>query len=111
MNSRTIIIAAVLMLGIAGLGAATMLPSVSSGAAGAATAESRTATFAIANMTCAVCPITVRTAMRRVAGVAAVEVDFEAKTATVRFDPAVATQAQIAAASTNAGYPARLAGH
>ena len=35
-----------------------------------------------------------------------VEVDFESKTANVTFDPTVATMEQIAAASTNAGYPA-----
>jgi mercuric ion binding protein len=38
--------------------------------------------------------------------VASVEVDVDAKTATVRFDPAIAAPPQIAEASTNAGYPA-----
>ncbi|MFZ5617876.1 MAG: heavy-metal-associated domain-containing protein, partial [Pseudomonadota bacterium] len=33
-------------------------------------------------------------------------VDFDAKTATVVYDPSVATADEIAAASTNAGYPA-----
>ena len=68
--------------------------------------QARMQTFAIENMTCAACPITVRTAMKRVAGVKSVDVDFKAKTATVAFDPDVATAEQIAAASTNAGYPA-----
>ncbi|MDT7531249.1 cation transporter [Sphingopyxis sp. SE2] len=45
-----------------------------------------------------------------VAGVKSVTVDFAAKTATVIYDPATATVAAIAAASTNAGYPARPAG-
>ena len=63
-------------------------------------------TFAIEKMTCAACPITVRKAMERVDGVKSVKVDFEAKTATVLFDPSIATPDQIGTASTNAGYPA-----
>lgn len=68
------------------------------------------ATLAVDNMTCALCPLTVKTAMERVEGVRSVTVDFGAKTATVTFDPAVATVDAIAAASANAGYPARPAG-
>lgn len=69
-------------------------------------AQLRTATFAIGKMTCASCPITVKAAMYRVSGVNSVDVNFGAKTATVTFDPARASLGQIAAASTNAGYPA-----
>lgn len=72
--------------------------------------ESREASFAIDNMTCALCPITVRKAMEKVAGVRDVKVDFKAKTATVHFDPAQATIEAIALASTNAGYPAHPSG-
>lgn len=70
------------------------------------TAASRTATFAVENMTCALCPVTVKKAMEGVKGVKSVRIDFDAKTATVVFDPSKATIAAIAAASTNAGYPA-----
>lgn len=70
-------------------------------------AQVRTASFAVDNMTCATCPITVRTAMSRVDGVRSVEVDFDAKRATVIYDAARATPEAIAAASANAGYPAR----
>lgn len=69
-------------------------------------AEEKTATFNVENMTCATCPITVRKAMEQVNGVKSVAVDYESKTATVVFDPALATPAKIGAASTNAGYPA-----
>lgn len=69
-------------------------------------AAERTVTFTVEKMTCAACPITVRQAMQKVEGVKSVTVDFETKTATVVFDPAVTTPEQIAAASTNAGYPA-----
>lgn len=61
-------------------------------------------------MTCATCPITVKKAMSAVHGVSSVRVDFEAKTAAVEFDPELTTVAAIAAASTNAGYPAKLSG-
>ncbi len=85
------------------------LPAVAGGGetavAGAANSE-RTVVFAIEKMTCAACPLTVRKAMQGVAGVKSVDVDFDAKTATVVFDPALATPEQIAAASTHAGYPA-----
>ena len=62
--------------------------------------------FAIENMTCPLCPVTVKKAMEGVPGVKSVAIDFKAKTATVSFDPSKTTIAVIAAASTNAGYPA-----
>lgn len=93
--------------GIAGLSAVTIAPA---GMAVAAPAKGQTITFAIKNMTCATCPITVKTAMSRVAGVKLVKIDFRAKTATVTFDAAITTPARIAAASTDIGYPARLRG-
>ena len=74
-----------------------------------ASASLQTTVFRVEQMTCATCPIAVKTAMAGVKGVSSVEVNFDAKTATVAFDPTVATAAQIAAASTNAGYPTFLA--
>ena len=62
--------------------------------------------FAVEKMTCALCPITVRTAMSGVDGVTTVEIDFEAKTATVTFDPGLTSPDAIAQASLDAGYPA-----
>lgn len=73
----------------------------------AAETETDTQTFAIENMTCALCPITVRKAMEGVEGVRSVKVDFDAKIATAVFDPSTTSAEDIAAASTNAGYPAR----
>lgn len=64
------------------------------------------ATFAVDNMTCALCPITVKRAMQRVAGVQSVEIDLASQTAVVQFDPALTTAAAIAKASSDAGYPA-----
>jgi mercuric ion binding protein len=71
-----------------------------------ATAHLQTVRFTVDKMTCATCPITVRTAMSGVKGVNRVTVDFDTKMATVTFDPTVATVGQIAAASQNAGFPA-----
>jgi mercuric ion binding protein len=48
--------------------------------------------------------------MEGVAGVRSVTVDFDARTATVVFDPARTTIEAIAAASANAGYPAVVRG-
>lgn len=71
-----------------------------------ANAAERTVTLAVENMTCALCPITVRAAIERVAGVKDVQVDFETKMAVVVFDDAKATVADLAEASRLAGYPA-----
>ena len=73
----------------------------------AALAAERTVTFAVENMYCASCPYAVKKSMASVPGVVRVDVSFEAKTATVTFDDAKATADAIAAASANAGYPAR----
>lgn len=74
-----------------------------------AIAGERTVALKVENMTCATCPITVRTAIRGVAGVLDVKVDLETKKAVVVFDDAVATPDQLAEASSNAGFPAKVA--
>jgi mercuric ion binding protein len=66
------------------------------------------ATFSVEKMTCATCPATVRTAMRKVDGVKSVDVDFRSRLAVVSFDPSVTTISAIADASTNVGFPASL---
>ena len=65
-------------------------------------------TFAVDNMTCAICPITVRTAIQRVEGVKDVSVDFDAKTATVLFDSTLTDAKHIGEASSNVGFPATV---
>lgn len=77
--------------------------------ASAAFAGERTVTFAVENMTCASCPYIVKTSMAAVPGVAKVSVSEAAKTAIVTFDDAKTSAEAIAAAATQAGYPARLA--
>ena len=109
---RTYIIAAgALVLGAAGIASGVVFPLLNAQAASAQviatqTTAEQTTIFAIENMTCPLCPVTVKTAMERVEGVQSVKIDFAAKTATVVFDPSVTTVEAIAAASTNVGYPA-----
>tara|TARA_R110001606_G_scaffold381957_1_gene543479 strand:- start:1545 stop:1889 length:345 start_codon:yes stop_codon:yes gene_type:complete len=111
MKRAYIIFSAVVAVGAGGLGAMTLLPS--SGAQAVAEAASKNAlkteTFNIEKMTCATCPITVKKAIGKVSGVSSVDVDFQAKTAKVTFDPERTTESAIASASTNAGYPAKIA--
>jgi mercuric ion binding protein len=76
--------------------------------ASAAVAAERIVTLSVQNMTCALCPITVRAAIEDVAGVKNVEVEFDSKTAVVVFDDAEATVQEITEASRLAGYPATL---
>lgn len=66
----------------------------------------QTSSYAVENMTCATCPITVKKAMSRVDGVASIEIDFESKIATVIYDPTRANPQDIAEASTSVGFPA-----
>jgi len=68
----------------------------------------RTVTLDVKNMTCAVCPITVRKALEKAPGVVRVKVDLDAKTATVTFDPDKADAAALIKATTEAGYPASV---
>lgn len=75
---------------------------------GTAGAESQTVTLAVENMSCAVCPITVKKALNDVAGVSRTDVSFESKEATVTFDDAKTNIETLIKATTNAGYPSRL---
>ena len=105
MKRATIVLAAMMTAG----GSFTALLAVPSAFAQSEVAT-QTTVFAVENMYCELCPLTVKTAMQRVPGVTLVVVDFDAKTATVTFDPAIATIEAIAEASTNVGYPAHVSG-
>jgi len=93
------------LLAVSAAPAITAIPAMAQ-----AVATEQTVTFTAENMTCALCPVTVKRAMDSVDGVRAVEIDFEARTATVIFDTAATNTEAIATASANAGYPARIAG-
>jgi mercuric ion binding protein len=98
------------ILALALFGLTAVAPMTASPAVAQSVVAEQTVTFAVDNMTCALCPVTVKRAMEGVAGVRAVEIDFEAHTATVVFDTAATSADAIATASANAGYPARVSG-
>lgn len=62
----------------------------------------------VRNMTCGVCPITVRKALGKVDGVSKVTVDYEKSTAVVSYDPARTTPAELTRATANAGFPSTV---
>src|SRR3546814_4106273 len=70
-------------VGSAGLLSAPTISPLAAQAAPEQAAAVQKTTFSIENMTCAMCPVTVTKAMKGVAGVKSVTVDFAAKTATV----------------------------
>jgi len=110
MKRSSILVAAILILGGLGWMSGKVVTPVAAQSAVVQVATDQTATFMIENMTCALCPVTVKTAMEGVSGVRSVAVDYDAKTATVVFDPSVTSPDDIAAASTNVGYPAAVQG-
>ncbi len=68
----------------------------------------KTVTLAVKNMTCRMCPITVRKSLTKLDGVISASSDFDSKTATVKFDPHKVSIDALIAATTNAGYPSSL---
>jgi mercuric ion binding protein len=76
---------------------------------GAAQATERTIRLAVDKMYCDACPLTVSKAIRNLKGVKSAKVDYKTQTAVVVFDDTTTTVEAITAASSNAGYPARLA--
>lgn len=72
---------------------------------GVLAADPQTVVLDVQNMTCELCPITVKKALDKVPGVVASKIDFAKKTATVTFDPDRANVAALVKATTNAGYP------
>lgn len=73
-----------------------------------AIAVERTVQLSVPGMNCPVCPITVRKSLLNVAGVKAVKVNYDAKTAVVRYEDEKARVDQLIQATTNAGYPAQV---
>ena len=59
-------------------------------------------------MTCTACRITVKSALKRVEGVSAVEVRYEERDVTVTFDDEKTSVEALTQATTNAGYPSTL---
>jgi mercuric ion binding protein len=64
------------------------------------------ACFNVEGMTCATCPLTVKAAVKKIAGVQTVSASVEKKNAEVTFDPAQTNAEAIGKAITNVGYKA-----
>ncbi len=73
--------------------------------AGAAT---KTVTLSVPGMFCETCPITVKTALTRVEGVAKVDVSLAQKEAVVAFDESKTEVEALLEATKNAGYPSTV---
>lgn len=70
--------------------------------------NSESVTLNVQNMTCAMCPITVRKALQAIEGVQSAKVDFGTKTASITFDPQKTNTEALIKATTNAGYPSTV---
>ena len=62
----------------------------------------------VKNMTCAMCPITVKKSLEKVDGVSMVKISYDDKTAQVTFDDATTNDKALTEATTHAGYPSSL---
>lgn len=71
-------------------------------------ATPKSAVLDVRNMTCALCPVTVKKSLELVPGVSQARIDFEKKTATVTFDADKTTAAALSKATTDAGYPSTV---
>lgn len=71
-------------------------------------AAPQTVKLAVPGMTCAACPITVKTAIAKVAGVNKVDVSFDRREAVVTFDDAKTNVQKLTQATENAGYPSSV---
>ena len=73
-------------------------------------AAPKTVVLSVPGMTCAACPITVKVALTKTAGVSKADVNYEKRQATVLFDDAKTSTAALTRATADAGYPSRVVG-
>ena len=71
-------------------------------------AAPQTAVLDVQNMTCSMCSVTIRKALEKVPGVVDAKVDYDHKTATIRYDGDKTSPAALMKATTNAGFPSTL---
>lgn len=74
----------------------------------ASLAAPQTAVLDVQNMTCGLCPVTVKKSLEKVAGVSQAQIDFAKKTATVTFDADKTNATALAKATTDAGFPSTV---
>jgi len=73
-----------------------------------AVAAQKTVVLSVPSMNCAACPITVRKALEKVAGVQSVKATLEPPEAQVTFDDAKTSVGQLMEATKGAGYPSSV---
>ena len=71
-------------------------------------AATQSVTLSVPGMTCAACPITIKSALNKVPGVGKAEVSFEKREAVVSFDDAKTSVQLLAKATADAGYPSTV---
>ncbi len=71
-------------------------------------AATKTVVLSVPGMTCAACPVTVKKALNKVAGVEKIDVSFEKREAAVTFDDAKTNAEALTKATKNAGYPSTV---
>jgi mercuric ion binding protein len=71
-------------------------------------AANRTVILTIPTMDCATCPITIRTALMRVAGVSKAKVSYDRREARITFDDSKTNVAALTEATKDVGYPSFL---
>lgn len=74
----------------------------------AAFAEQKTVVLSVPDMNCSACPITVRKALGKVAGVQSVKASLEPPEASVTFDDAKTSIEKLTEATKKAGYPSSV---
>ena len=67
-----------------------------------------TVTLNVSNMTCELCPVTVKKALQHVRGVVSARADLATRTAVVSYDPSVTDLQALIQATTNAGFPSTV---
>lgn len=75
---------------------------------GSTFAAPQTVTLSVPGMTCSACPITVKTALKKVDGVSKTDVSFQKLEATVTFDDAKTDVQALTKATGDAGFPSTV---
>lgn len=73
-----------------------------------ALADTQTTVLQVQNMTCGLCPVTVKKSLEKLAGVSQARIDFAKKTATVTFDADKTNPTALVKATTDAGFPSAV---
>lgn len=65
----------------------------------------KSVTLDVQNMTCDLCPVTIKKALEKTPGVTKAQIDFDKKTAFVSYDADKVSVAKLVSATTNTGFP------